>query len=119
MAKSAMYYVDNYKIEIVNTIFGKEKVLLNGIKVSEKPTRARYEHNFSVGKNQYQIVQNKAHGRKGNLFEIKRNNVPVSLVNLLPQTSTQLLFLLIIMGLGIGFLIGKVLFKIIWPTVSV
>lgn len=115
-----MYYIDNYKIEVVNTMFGKEKVLLNGVKVSEKPKKEAKTHNFSIGKNNYQIFQNtKNFSKNRNVFEVRRNDVPVSLVNLLPQSSTQLLVLLVIMGLGLGFVIGKVLFKIIWPSLSV
>lgn len=120
MAKCAMYYIDNHKIEVVITIFGKEKILLNGRKVSEKPADIGTTHTFSIGKNEYRISQrDKTYRKRGNVFEIRRNGMPISLVNLLPQSSTQLLILVIIMGLGFGFTLGILFYNWFWPFMGV
>jgi hypothetical protein len=115
-----MYYIENHKIEVVNTFFGKEKVLLNGKTISEKPSRIGAIHKFSIGKNEYRISQRDYSSQKeGNFFEIRRNGMPISLINLWPRTSTQLLILVVIMGLGFGFTLGILLYNWLWPAIGV
>lgn len=114
-----MYYIENHKIEVVNTFFGKEKVLLDGKTVSEQPSRVGTIHKFSIGKNDYRIAQRDYSSQKeGNFFEVRRNGMPVSLINLWPRTSTQLLILVIIMGLGFGFTVGILFYNLFWPSMG-
>jgi hypothetical protein len=120
MARCAMYYIDNHKIEVVNTFMGKEKILLNGIKVSEKYADIGDFHTFSIGKNHYRIAQrNLGYGKDGSTFEIRKNGMPLSLTNLLPQTSTQLFVLVIVLGLGFGFTLGILFYNLFWPAMGI
>ncbi len=120
MVKCALYYIENHKIEVVNTFLGKEKILLNGVTVSEKSFNVGISHTFSIGKNQYRISQrDKSYSKRGNMFEIRKNGMPLSLVNLRPQTSTQLLILVIVMGLGFGFTFGLLFYNLFWPVMGI
>ncbi|WP_289061610.1 hypothetical protein [Zobellia russellii] len=120
MPKSALYYIDNHKIEVVNTFFGKEKVLLNDRTVSKKITKLRAEHTFTIGENRYWIARrDSSHGEKINKFEVRKNGSPISLVNILSQKSSNQMFAVVILcGLGSGFILGVIIYKLLWPTVS-
>ncbi|CAM3523656.1 hypothetical protein [Zobellia roscoffensis] len=120
MLKRALYYVDNHKIEVVHTLFGKEKVLLNGKTVSKKISDAGVEHTFTIGENRYWVAQRDAsYGDKLNRFEVRKNGSPISLVNILSQKSSNQMFAVVILcGLGSGFILGVIIYKLLWPTVS-
>ncbi len=120
MVICAMYYIENHKIEVVSTFLGKEKILLNGKTVSEKSSSIGTSHTFTIGKNEYRIAQrDKSYRKRGNIFEIRKNGMPVSLVNIRPKTSTQLLFLVIVMGLAFGFTLGVLCYNLFWPAMGV
>lgn len=120
MAICAMYYIENHKIEVVSTLLGKEKILLNGRTVSEKIANVGTSHTFAIGKNEYRIAQrDKTFRKRGSIFEIRKNGMPVSLVNIRPKTSTQLLILVIIMGLAFGFTVGILCYNLFWPAMGV
>ena len=74
MPRLALYYVENHKIEIVQTILGKEQVLLNGVKISESKATAGSRHVFSVNKNNYRISR-RDHSKVGrmNTYEIQKS----------------------------------------------
>ncbi len=119
MPKSALYYIDNHKIEVVNTFFGKEKILLNGRTVSKKMTEVGTEHTFTIGENRYWISQrNTSYGEKLNRFEVRKNGSPISLVNILSQKSSNQMFAVVILcGLGSGFILGVIIYKLLWLAV--
>ncbi|MDB2606473.1 hypothetical protein N9Y48_01705 [Zobellia sp.] len=121
MLKRALYYIDNHKIEVVHTIFGKEKVLLNGNTVSKKINQGKVEHTFTIGENRYWIAQrDTSYNKKLNRFEVRKNGSPISLVNMLSHKPSNQIFLIVILcGLGSGFIIGVIIYKLLWPTVSV
>lgn len=120
MAICAMYYIENHKIEVVNTLLGKEKILLNGKMISKKSATIGTSHTFTIGGNEYRIAQrDKTYKRRGSIFEIRKNGMPVSLVNIHPKTSTQLLILVIIMGLAFGFTLGILMYNLFWPAMGV
>lgn len=107
MAKLATYYIENHKIEIIKTLFGKEKVLLNGTTVSENTSGATTEHQFIIDKNRYQISQReRSDAEKMNAFEILKNGSPIALINIESQTSIKIFVLIIAIGLGLGFMVG-------------
>lgn len=120
MLKLALYYIDNHKIEVVHTFFGKEKILLDGRTVSKKITEVGTEHTFTIGENRYWIAQRDiSKGEKLNRFEVRKNGSPISLVNILSQKSfNQMILIVILCGLGTGFILGVILYKLLWPTVS-
>jgi hypothetical protein len=109
----AKYYIENHKIEVVKTFFGKEKVLLNGTAVSEHSSNSSSEHQFKIGKNRFKISKrNGQDAEKMNTFEIRKNGSPIALINIESQTSSQMFLLIIVVGLGCGFLIGVLLYNI-------
>lgn len=115
-----MYYIENHKIEVVTTLLGKEKILLNGKIVSEKNSNIDTSHDFTIGKNQYRIgQQDKTDIEKGSIFEVRKNGMPISLVSIRPKTSTQLLILVVIMGLAFGFTVGNLFYNLFWPAMGV
>ncbi|MDO6517562.1 hypothetical protein [Zobellia uliginosa] len=121
MSKRALYYIDNHKIEVVHTFFGKEKILLNGRTVSKKVFEVGVEHLFTIGENRYRIAQRDiSYGEKLNRFEIRKNGSPISLVNRLSRKPSHQMFIMVVLcGLGTGFILGVVLYKMLWPTSGV
>ena len=117
MRKRAQYYIENYKIEIVKTFFGKEKVLVNGKKVSERTGKLATEHSFKINENQYRITQRDGDSaEKMNTYEIRKDGAPVALVNAVKGSSMQMLFLIIAVGLGSGFIFGVLLYRLFFPV---
>lgn len=120
MAISAMYYIDNHKIEVVNTLLGKEKVLINGKMVSKKSCTIGTLHKFEIGNNEYQIGQrDKTYKKRGSIFEVRKNGMPVTLVNIRPKSSTQLLVMVIIMGLAFGYGLGILIYNLYKPFLGI
>ena len=46
------YKIDSDKIEFLNSFYGKETVLLNGVKISEKSSIMGAEHFFKIDNNE-------------------------------------------------------------------
>ena len=118
MARLALYYVDNHKIEIVKTLLGKEKVLLNGAVISEKKSEVGTEHTFEINKSRYRVVQRESsNAEKMNAYEIRKDGSPIALVNVVPQNSNKILVLIIAIGLGAGFIFGVIIYRMFFPVV--
>jgi hypothetical protein len=56
--KYAEYNIDNNKIEFLNSILGKETVVVNGEKVSKKFSVTGAEHHFSIKSNHFILKSN-------------------------------------------------------------
>ena len=113
MSRRALYYVDNHKIEIVKTLFGKEKVFLNGKTISEKAIETGVQHTFAINKNKYRITRRYGlHAEKMNPYEIRKNGSPVALVDAAQRNSTQMFVIIIVVGLGSGFIFGVLLYNL-------
>ncbi len=113
-AKLATYYIENHKIEVVKTVFGKEKVLLNGTTVSEKTSGATTEHHFEIAGNRYKISQrDSSQSEKMNAFKIVKNGSPVALINIESQTSIKIFVLIVAIGLGLGFMVGVLVYNLV------
>lgn len=56
--KYTEYTVDNNKIEFLNSILGKETVVVNGEKVSEKFSVTGTEHHFNIKSNHFILKSN-------------------------------------------------------------
>ncbi len=114
MAKLATYYIENHKIEVVKTLFGKEKVLLNGTKVSEKTSGDTNEHHFEIVGHRYKILQRESsQADKMNAYEILKNGSPIALINIESQTSVQMYLLIVVVGLGLGFMVGVLVYNVV------
>lgn len=56
--KYTEYTIDNDKIEFLNSILGKETVVVNGEKISEKFSITGAEHHFSIKLNHFILKSN-------------------------------------------------------------
>jgi hypothetical protein len=56
--KYTEYTIDNDKIEFLNSILGKEMVVVNGEKVSEKFSITGTEHHFTIKSNHFILKSN-------------------------------------------------------------
>jgi len=117
MPKLALYYVDNHKIEIVKTFFGKEKVVLNGRTISEKAAKNSTEHTFSINQNNYRITRRKgSQAIKMNAYEVFKDSSPIALTNVVQQSATEIFLLIIAIGIGCGFIFGLFIYKFLFPV---
>ncbi|SDE10737.1 hypothetical protein SAMN05421636_103267 [Pricia antarctica] len=114
MAKLATYYIENHKIEVVKTLFGKEKVLLNGTQISEKTSGDTTQHHFEIAGHRYTISQrDSSQSEKMNAYQILRNESPIALINIESQTSIKILVLIVAIGLGLGFMVGVLVYNLV------
>ncbi len=56
--KTMKYTIDNNKIEFLNSILGKETVVVNGEKVSKKFSVTGAEHHFTIKSNHFVLKSN-------------------------------------------------------------
>lgn len=118
MPRLALYYIENHKIEIVKTFFGKEKVLLNGRKVSEKKSMVGVEHTFMVNKNHFRISRrDPSKTDKMNTHEIYKDGAPVALINVEQGMALHFLVLIVIVGIGSGYLFGVFIYQLFFAPV--
>ncbi|WP_339712066.1 hypothetical protein [uncultured Kriegella sp.] len=112
--KCAEYYIENHKIEVYNSSFGKERILLNGNEISKKKSVFGKHHQFKIKNNEYTIRPKLSITEpQGRYFEVCKNGTPLTLVNFTTQNSRGLLYLLVFIGLGIGYLLGIYLFDVL------
>ncbi|QCX01104.1 hypothetical protein FGM00_13630 [Aggregatimonas sangjinii] len=110
--KCAEYYLDNHKVEIYATLFGKEVVMVNNKPISELKSSARKSHHFKLGNNTYDIRSKlNIAGPSGKAFEIYKNGEELTLVNFKVQSSRSLLFLIIVLGIALGYIVGIYLYQ--------
>lgn len=113
--KCAEYYIENHKIEIFNSVFGKEKIFVNGSKISERKSVLGKPHHFTIKNNEYSIKAKLSLTEpKGRFFEVYKNGIPLTLVNFTVQNSRGLLALVVILGLGLGYLIGINMYQVLF-----
>jgi hypothetical protein len=116
MKKAAEFYLEKNKIEIFNSLIGKQRVLLNGSKVSEKNTLLDPEHYLTIqGENYYIRLKRCFFSLKSEDLKIHKNSLPLNLDYTSAKSSRSILFLVIVLGLWLGFIVGMQLYKMIWP----
>ncbi len=117
MKKAAEFYLEKNKIEIFNSLIGgKELVLLNGSKVSEKNSFLNPEHYLTIhGENYHIQLKRPFLGLKNKDLKIHKNSLPIKLDYNRGQNVTSIFVLVIVLGLSLGFMIGLKLYEIMWP----
>ncbi len=77
--KFATIYLDQNKIEIDNSIFGKETIRLNGSVVSQKYSLLGTKHQFFILENEKKIKcqLNLGYGPNGVVIDLYKDNQPV------------------------------------------
>jgi hypothetical protein len=69
------YNIDNNKIEFLNSILGKETIVINGEKVSEKFSITGTEHHFTIKSNHFILKSNYELFKEKNLkIELLKND---------------------------------------------
>ena len=117
MPRLALYYVDNHKIEVVKTLLGKQKVLLNGKTVSEKSKDDKTQHFFVINQSNYRIVpRERKQADKMNTYEVFKDSSPIVLVNAVQKNPSKIFLLIIAIGLGSGFIFGVFIYKLLFPV---
>ncbi|MBC6999731.1 hypothetical protein [Cytophaga sp. FL35] len=117
MPRLALYYVENHRIEIVKTLLGKEQVLLNGMKISEAKWEHATKHYFSVNRNKYRIGRrDSSKADKMNTYEIHKDGAPVALINVEQQSSSFIIVLIILVGVGCGYLFGAFVYQLFFSN---
>ena len=110
--KCAEYYLDNHKIEIYATLFGKEMILVNNKPVSELKSSTKRAHRFKLGDNTYDVSSKlRIAGLSRKVFEVHRNGEELTLVNFKAQNSKALLFLIVVIGVAFGYVVGIYLYQ--------
>ncbi len=113
MTKCAEYYLDSHRVEIHYSLLGNECILVNGNKISEKPTLAKKPHNFKLGNDSYDIISKlDLTGPSGRNYVVLKNGQALSLVNFKTQNSKVLLMLAIALGIGVALTVGMAFFQL-------
>ena len=110
--KCAEYYLDNNKIEIFATLFGKELIMVNDKQVSELKSSTKRPHRFQLGANTYYVSSKLDFAKpSGKIFEVYKNGNELSLVNFKPQSPKALLHLIVILAISFALFIGFYLYN--------
>jgi len=101
-------------MEIHYSLLGNECILINGEKISERPSLAKKPHSFVLGKNTYSVSSRvDLIGTSGRNFTIRKNGDAISLVNFKTENSKALLVLTIVVGLGVSYFLGAFLMQLL------
>lgn len=102
--KLTTIYLEENKIEIFNSLLGKEKIKVNNEIVSEKFSFSGTEHHFKIKENdEFKDCKIKiGFGAHGVVFSLYKENQPIIESN--ENKGCFVVFMII--GLAIGFLIG-------------
>ncbi|MBQ4821690.1 hypothetical protein [Aquimarina sp. MMG016] len=108
--KHAEYIIENNKVEVFNTLLGKESIFLNGTKVSEKYSLLGSNHYFKIGNDNYSIRPYPTLEKiSGVGFMIHKNGLPIkikSIFKIKRIKNTLRLFTSVLLGIIIGLLSG-------------
>lgn len=99
--KYTTVYLDENKIELFNTILGKETIKVNGEIVSEKRSITGTEHIFKINENGNDVACKLTTGfsMNGVVFNLYKNDKPIIEM---PKNNLAFLFLLII-GIAVAY----------------
>ena len=115
--KYAEYTIENNKVEFFNTVFGKERVLLNGNVISEKHSFSGTDHYFRIGNVNYSIRPICSLKALGSIsFKLHKNGLPVDFKNMVnhktgtfPMHKIIKAILLAFAGVATGYLFAQYL----------
>ena len=99
--KYSTIYLGNNKIEITNSLLGKEKIMVNNEIVSQKYSFLGAEHIFKITKNdtEAECKINMGFGLNGVVFDLYKDNEPV----VVSQKSGVAGFIVIVIFVAIGY----------------
>ncbi len=105
--KYAEYQIDNNKIEVFNSMLGKEEIVLNGTKVSEKYSFFGADHLVKIGTDDYIIRPHLDFTKLGGIsIRIHKNGSPILLKNLLSKKMKNWKAIRYVLGILLGIYVG-------------
>ena len=115
MMKCAEYYLDNHKVEVFNSLFGKVTVVLDGTTISEKYALFGSEHFFTLNNNAYSLMLGvKIAQIRGRSVEIRKNGLPIPMEDHFSLNTVRVYMLTVVLGLSLGFLLGLSIYRALW-----
>lgn len=117
--KYAEYQIDNNTVEVFNSILGKEEIVLNGKKVSEKYSFLGADHPVNIGTDAYIIKPRLDFCNSGGVvIKVEKNGSRLPLENNISKNNKIRLviyyLLSIIVGAYVGYQIGYNLLNLIF-----
>jgi len=101
--KYAEFNIDNHKIEFMNSVFGIEKVLLNGKTVSEKFSFSGIKHKLNLNSENIILKSKyKQFDKREIELELLKNGKTIEKVIVQADKKQRIYWMLIVTGLGIG-----------------
>ena len=100
--KYTTIYLDENKIELYNTLLGKESIKVNGEIVSEKRSITGTDHHFKIIENEIETPckLTTGFGMNGIVFSLYKNGKPVIES---PKNSSSIFLIFIIIGAIVGY----------------
>lgn len=112
--KYAEYNIDNNKIEVYNSLLGKETILLNGNTISEKHSFWGSDHYFNINDDNYSIRPFiSLNNITGIAFKIHKNGLPIQVKNCFKLKKTKTIILTLLVGLLAGIAFGYTITSLI------
>lgn len=113
--KYITYTIEDQTLEFYNSILGKESVVLNGTKISEKRSFFGTEHYFSIGEDNYSIRPSfDFSAAYGIGFKLHKNGLPLKVSGETAKKNKWLLVAFLLTSLVLGFLVGYYISKLIF-----
>lgn len=113
--KYITYTIENQTLEFYNTILGKESVVLNGKKISEKRSFFGTEHYFTIGEDNYSIRPNFDFSSAWCVgFKLHKNGLPFNVTKSTVKNNRWLALAFLLSSLAIGFAVGYFITKLIF-----
>ncbi len=105
--KFVTYQIENEIVEFHNSILGKESIVLNGEKISEKFSFFGTEHYFKIGDNNYNIRPEIDFASPWGLgFKLHKNGLPIPIQDVSEKKNKWTAILFILASLILGFIAG-------------
>lgn len=112
--KYITYTIENQTLEFYNSMLGKESVVLNGKKISEKRSFLGTEHYFTIGENNYSLRPNFDFSAAWGVgFVLHKNGLPFKVTKATVKKNIWLTVAFLISSLAIGFAVGYFATKLI------
>ncbi|MFD0796653.1 hypothetical protein ACFQZJ_04220 [Maribacter chungangensis] len=105
--KYITYTIEDQTLEFYNSILGRESVVLNGKKISEKRSFFGTEHYFTIGEDNYSIRPSLDFSSIWGIgFKLHRNGLPLNISGQRVKKNKWMVLAFVLAGLAIGFSVG-------------
>ncbi len=113
--KYITYTIENQTLEFYNSILGKESVVLNGKKISEKHSFFGTEHYFTIAEDNYNIRPTFDFSAAWGIgFKLNKNGLPFNVSSTVVKKNRWLTLAFLLVSLAVGFAVGYYVTKLIF-----